>query len=167
MNYPLYTSTDNFSELSDWISEYARWGNFPVSPLQRFSIGTYQIGQALKWKGEDSANESWAASALHFIACIRLMNSGIAQDVPRKLTEFVQATYDPACHMLDLVLAQQIVFYGNSAVKSRAQRFSEKKLITVMGKLIRRTIWIIPREKRVAAFTHAIAVLTNEIGKEN
>ena len=154
--------TINLIELQEWCREYTRTPRcLTQDPVRRFAIGVYQIYQGMVWKTTDSAYESFAASAIHFIMVAESLKAYVEMHMLDDLRECSFYDYRNMLHCLSK--SQQMVIYATDAQGvGRKSRYKPEILSCDIANLISVLFGRIPADKLAEAIYHAMEVMNGE-----
>lgn len=163
-------------EWQAWCRDYERNTLYPVGGAHvRYSIGIYQIYQAIGWKDADiscgvdskAEYESLASAATHFLMAAEAYRAPTELYLDHGLFELPYETLDCRALLYHISAAQQMIFYGyvssvNDAKRSRS-RFDSNKLAEHIAKAIRILVLAIPVVDRMDAFEDSTKIMTGRL----
>jgi len=163
-------------EWQAWCRDYERETPYPVGgPHIRFSVGLYQIYQAIAWldsqagTGLDSKahHESLASAATHFLMAAEAWKAPTEQYLDPGVLTAPYASLDYKDLLYHISAAQQMFFYGyvakvNDAVRSRS-RFKLDGMAQHVAAAVTSLVRAIPVADRAEAFTDATKIMTGRI----
>lgn len=145
----------------DWCRNYQKNGPYKQGVSERFLIGLYQVYQGFEWQGSASADESFAAAALHFTMVAEYF--GIHLTLPTDLRN-VRHIKDSHTILMNLSRAAQMVIYGKYHNNTgRKSRFSSDRLCTVLTELVGSLLSHIEPNKRLDAIETAASIMGGKL----
>lgn len=157
--------TTNTVALCEWARYHGKNGPYALTPVQRYGVGIYQIGQGMKWSGHRGRGpryESYAAACIHFLIATEILDVCVEQYLPVDLTAIECGTfgYTGWEHlMLHITSAQQMICYSmhrnDKAVKWKS-RYKPDILAESIAGAIKLLISLVPEQSRARAFQEAM-----------
>lgn len=173
------TQATNLVPLLNWARKYHRFNKYPCDALRRFSIGFYQIYQAMEWRSVPEApagvvghnrNESLASAALHFLICMEAAGLAAENKLPRDLMELQTLPFHATPLLYCLSRAQQMLIYytqsnGLPGLKKtvRASRYKSTQLETDLAAAVKLLFQSIPSHQRAQAIEDASRIMTEKL----
>lgn len=179
--------TNNLTKLLAWCRAYNREGACVVPVNVRFSIGLYQIGQAMEWEQGSictnaPASQAYAAAALHWMMVSEYLDLPLESSIDYTMSTSEDGNIWPDIRTIaqdnkwsgyrDLLFhackAQQQVHYyatgrGRIVGKADKSRFCKETLNEHLSLCIRSMIACIPSQNRAKAFHDETCIITGDI----
>jgi len=163
--YRRVTSMDlNFvDEVVQWSREYSKHG-IPALPLARWTVGEYQIGQALRWTDSAARGESLAAAFIHIVGA----GEGYGFDMAEYVGYFTfdSMPYQPfgwkygevtdAMLLRKVLKCSQLALYRFANVKGDSRWMRSEKLGEALSDLGLACIQAVPALQRKSALAEAM-----------
>lgn len=155
------------SHLVSWCASYQLdSGIVPQPPTHRFSIGIYQISQAMNWKISGPVKwQSYCAAAMHFIMSGVGFGIFLDNDLPETLEELPEG-FSGWQNVLFLIgKTQQQICYSDyiSANSARKSRFDRDKLRIHLSSLVYECFALVPASAREQCCFDEMHILTKDI----
>jgi hypothetical protein len=122
----------------------------PLPAERRFSIGVYQLGQALRWMDGPVNWQSYAAAAIHFATAASAAGLSVASHLPDGLEEPLRFAGWREL-VASIGLAQQHLVYHEETNPRWRSRYDEKTTEAALGTLVEQSLALIPQGERASA----------------
>ena len=157
-------NTANLIELQLWCREYETWTPYPADALRRFAIGFYQIYQGIEWQGSDSADESFAAAAIHLMIVGEKLKLGIEAYTYLNFS-LIPWEKDPFRVLIHTLSKAQchLIYSTNAKNVTRRSRYSEDILSSSLAYAVKDLFGLIEPIKRPLAIETATTIMTGRL----
>jgi hypothetical protein len=135
----------------DWCRVFHKNTSHPVNAERRFSIGMYQISQALNWKCDGPVRwQSYAAAALHFTAAATACELSVLSYLPSDGRLEDISTYFNGWNELVRVTgeAQRQLIYKVETFPRWRERYDAKVLETTLAGSVEMCFSLVPPDAR-------------------
>lgn len=164
-------TTTNTVEFLAWCRKFHLSGPRRPSIDRRFSIGFYQVYQALKWcENGDTDNpnyhESLMASVVHLTCVAEALDIDLYPRLYRtdlKNIVFIINELNYKETLLRLAQTQQMLVYLWAGSSSRTTRYSKTIVEDNLIQLILSFIMRVPKNKRLDALEHATEIMSGTL----
>jgi len=154
--------TTDTIELIDWCHRFN--SHQGTDPIDRFTIGLYQIHQAIGWGSTASGTESAMASVVHFIAACEGAKARIEYFLPTDLDHIAWGLPNHSELLGVVSKAAQMLFYLKQAGRTqRSSRYDPAVLGSCLGKACTQLIRGVPIQSRGSAIELATDIMTGNL----
>jgi len=156
--------TENLIDLQLWCRDFYRTTKYPSDEMRRFAIGFYQLYQGIDWGNSASADESYAAAAIHFLVIGEMLNLDIETYAPTELRVLVYSRstslYMSLLRNLSKAQAMLVYMTNDENVVNRKSRYNPDTLASCLGEAVRLCFRLIRPLDRAKAIETATQIMT-------